>query len=139
MLPVLVVYREAYSDVPRSSPTAYNVFSAYSITSAYISNGRCMTSSGPAVPVIPAYSETLLSTSGRVSLDPAGQQAFIDYLSFTTCSGGGGNAVASALIPVAHITVSVTTTFSGVPLAAITSRSLAPVSLVYCKLSSPRY
>ena len=88
--------------------------------------------------VNPAYSETLLSASGHVSLDAAGQQAFINYIGFTSCSNGGEHAVASALIPVANVTQSVTTTFSGVSLAAITSISLAPVSFVCCKMSSPK-
>jgi len=132
------MYREIHLDIPRSSPTAYNVFTAYSITSAHMSNGRCVTVSGSAVPVVPAYSETLFSASGHVSLDPAGQQAFINYVGFSTCSGGGENAVASALIPVANVTQFVTTTFSGVSLAAITSMSLAPVSLLYCKMSRPK-
>lgn len=102
-----------------TSPTAYNVFSAYSITSAHLSNGRCVTTSGSAVQVNPAYSEALPSASGRVSLDAAGQQAFINHLGFSTCSGGGEHVAGGALIPVATLTASSTRTFSGASLAAV--------------------
>lgn len=132
------MYRVAHPEIPRSSPTAYNVFSAYSLTSAYMSNGKCVTTSGSATTVSPAYSETLISASGRVSPDPSGQQAFINYINFSKCSNGGENVVASALIPVADVTVTVTTSFSTVSLAAITSRSLAPVSLVCEQNSNPQ-
>ena len=112
-----------------TSPTAYNVFSAYSVTSAYINgNGQCVTSSGSAVPVNPAYSEALPSASGRVSLDAAGQQAFINHLGFSTCSGGGEHAVGGALIPVATLTASSTRTFTGGSVLTPAAASLAPVS-----------
>ena len=123
------------ADTYSTSPTAYNVFSAYSITSAHIVNGQCVTTSGSAITLNPAYSETLPSASGRVSLDAAGQQAFINQLGFSTCSGGGENAAASALIPVANVTSTTTMTISSVPLAAATM-SLAPVSPVLFSILS---
>lgn len=110
-----------------TSPTAYNVFSAYSLTSAYLSNGKCVTTSGSPVPVIPAYSEALPSASGRVSLDAAGQQQFINHLGFSGCSAAGEHAVASALIPVASITASSTRTLiGGASLAPTTNPSSQP-------------
>ena len=131
----------------RTSPTAYNVFTgmtyghlceepavadisaAYSITSAFTSNGLCVTSSGTAIQVSPAYSETLSSANGRVTLDANGQQSFINYLGFSSCSGGGENVVATALLQVLNTTATTTSTFSNVPLAAVVaSLTIAPVS-----------
>lgn len=133
----------------RTSPTAYNVFTgtiyghviegpsvadisaAYSITSAFLSNGVCVTTSGSAIPVSPAYSEILSSANGRVTLDANGQQSFIDYLGFSTCSAGGENVVATALVQVLNTTTTTTSTFSNVPLAAVmASLTIAPVSLL---------
>jgi len=113
-----------------TSPTAYNVFTAYSITSAYLSNGICVTTSGSPIPVSPAYSEILSSANGRVTLDVNGQQSFIDHLGFSTCSGGGENVVATALVQVLNTTATTTSTFSNVPLAAVmASLTIAPQSV----------
>jgi len=97
---------ETGTDRSRSSPTAYNVFTAYSITSAYLSNGVCTITSGSAITLPSAYSEILPEASGKVYLDAGGQQSFIDYLGFTTCSGGGVNIQPTALIQVTNTTVS---------------------------------
>ncbi len=131
----------------RTSPTAYNVFTgmtygfylkyhqsltcaAYSITSAYTSNGVCVTTSGSPIKVSPAYSEILSTANGRVTLDVSAQQQFIDHLGFSTCSGGGGTAVVSALVQVQNTTATTTTSVSNVPLAAVVaSLTIAPVSL----------
>ncbi|KAL8789038.1 MAG: hypothetical protein Q9195_007004 [Heterodermia aff. obscurata] len=110
-----------------TSPTAYNVFSAYSVTSAHIVNGQCVTTSGSAVTLPTPYSETLASASGRVTLDPAGEQAFINFLGFTSCVGGGEIASQTALVPVANVTSTTTKTGNGVSLAAA-SLSLAPTT-----------
>ncbi len=108
-----------------------DIFVAYSITSAYLSNGICVTTSGSPIPVSPAYSEILSSANGRVTLDVNGQQSFIDYLGFSTCSGGGENVVATALVQVLNTTATTTSTFSNVPLAAVmASLTIAPVSLL---------
>lgn len=131
----------------RSSPTAYNVFTgttdehrfeeasvadksaAYSVTSEYTSNGVCITSSGPPIPVTPAYSEILPSANGQVTLDVNGQQSFIAHLGFSTCSGGGENVVPQALFQVTNTTATTTSTFTNMPLAAVVaSLTIAPVS-----------
>ena len=132
----------------RTSPTAYNVFTgmtyqqsskitftdiyaAYSITSAYSSNGICVTTSGSAISVSPAYSEVLVSANGQVTLDANGQQSFIDHLGFSSCSGGGENIGATALVQVLNTTATTTSTFSNVPLAAVVaSLTIAPVSIL---------
>ena len=132
----------------RTSPTAYNVFTgmtyqqlfedilftdkhaAYSVTSAYFSNGICVTTSGSAISVSPAYSKVLVSANGQVTLDANGQQSFIDHLGFSSCSGGGENIGATALVQVMNTTTTTTSTFSNVPLAAVVaSLTIAPVSI----------
>lgn len=113
-----------------SSPTAYNVFTAFSITSEYFSNGACHTDSGTKSVLPTAYSEILPSASGRVYLDLNGQQQFIDHLGFSSCSGGGENIVPTALVRVQNTTATSTTTFSNVPLAAMSATlTIAPVWL----------
>lgn len=116
-------------------PSFNDKSAAYSITSAYPSGGVCITTSGSAIQVSPAYSEILSSANGRVTLDANGQQSFIDYLGFTTCSGGGENVVATALVQVTNTTATTTSTFSNVPLAAVVaSLTIAPVSISMKKI-----
>lgn len=103
---------------------------AYSITSAYTSNGICFTTSGSKIVLSSAYSEVLPSANGKVTLDANGQQSFIDFLGFSTCSGGGENIVPTALIQVTNTTATQTSTHSNVPLAAASaSLTIAPVSV----------
>lgn len=59
----------------------------------------------------------------------AGLEDFISFLKFTTCSGNIERLTNSALVQVADITTTTTTTGSRVSLAA-QSQSLAPVSLI---------
>ena len=107
-----------------------NVCVAYSITSAYESNGVCITTSGAPVTLSSAYTETLISANGQVVLDANGEKSFIDFLGFSTCSGGGENVVPTALIQVTNTTASTTSTYSNVPLAAaLATLTIAPVSL----------
>ena len=130
----------------RTSPTAYNVFTgmtihnvgrkdsnecvAYSITSAYLSNGVCITTSGAPVKLSSAYTETLASANGQVVLDANGENAFIDHLGFSTCSNGGENVNPTALLQIFNTTTTATSTFSNVPLAAASATlTIAPVSL----------
>ena len=132
----------------RTSPTAYNVFTgmtihsveykdanecvAYSITSAYLSNGVCITTSGPPVKLSTAYTETLASANGQVVLDANGENAFITYLGFSSCSNGGERVNPTALLQIYNTTATATSTFSNVPLAAASaSLTIAPVSLCH--------
>ncbi|KAL8852132.1 MAG: hypothetical protein Q9221_002955 [Calogaya cf. arnoldii] len=107
------------------SPTAYNVFTAYTITNQQqLANGQCSTTA-EVVTLTSAYTETLATASGRVYLDLEGQRGFIDFLGFSTCTGGGENYVNTALVQVSELTVSTTSTYSGVALAAM-STTFAP-------------
>lgn len=103
---------------------------AYSITSAYLSNGVCITTSGAPVKLSSAYTETLASANGQVVLDANGENAFIDHLGFSTCSNGGENVNPTALLQIFNTTTTATSTFSNVPLAAASATlTIAPVSL----------
>ena len=124
----LPISREARKlTINRQSPTAYNVFTAYSITSAYLSDGLCVTTSGSKIELSSAYSEILPTASGRVYLDANGQQEFIDHLGFSSCSGGGENIVPTALIQVTNTTATQVATFSGILAAQSASLTIAPV------------
>lgn len=102
------------------SPTAYNVFTAYSVTSATLSDGICVTNKGDKIELTSAYTEILSSASGKVYLDQNGEQQFIDYLGFTTCSGGGESVVPTALVQVTNVTATMTSTNTGGPKVAST-------------------
>ncbi|KAI4201730.1 MAG: hypothetical protein LQ350_003084 [Teloschistes chrysophthalmus] len=114
--------------VPLTSPTAYNVFTAYTLSSQFVANGVC--SSTTYVSTLPqAFTETLPQGGGQVTLDAAGEQQFITgVLGFSTCSNGGANIAASVLAPVSNITATTTMFGSGVALAAMTTMTLAPTT-----------
>ena len=110
------------------SPTAYNVFTAVSVTSATLSDGICVTDRGSKSVLPTAYSEVLSSASGKVYLDQNGEQQFINFLGFTSCSMGGENVVQTALVRVSNTTATTTMTASSLPLIAATqSLSIASV------------
>ena len=103
-----------------TSPTAYNVFTAYSVTSAVPINGVCSTVSGPRMAVSPAYSEILRQANGKVYLDENGEKEFIAQLGFTTCSGVGVSFNPTALVPISETTATVTNSYSAnTPLAVL--------------------
>ena len=109
----------------RTSPSAYNVFTAYTYTNQQqLANGLCSTPL-TVITLSSAYTETLASASERVYLDMEGQRGFVDFVGFSTCTGGGENYVRTALVQVSDLTVSMTSTYSGVALAAM-STILAP-------------
>ena len=111
------------------SPTAYNVFTAYSVTSATLSDGICVTDKGSAIQLSSAYTEILPSASGKVYLDQSGEQQFVDFLGFTSCSGGGESVVPTALVQVTNVTATTTSTNTGGPSPSSTiSLSMALVS-----------
>jgi acetylornithine/succinyldiaminopimelate/putrescine aminotransferase len=96
-----------------------------------------MTTSGAPTTLSSAYTEILQSANGQIVLDASGQQSFIDFLGLSTCSGGGENVAATALVQVLQTTATTTSTFSGVPLAAVSATlTIAPVSYhIPCALS----
>ena len=118
------------------SPTAYNVFTAYSVTSATLSDGICVTNSGPPIALSSAYTEILTSANGKVFLDQNGEQQFINFLGFTTCSAGGESIVPTALVQVSNITATSTATNTGGPVVASTVSLSLSVPLVCVRTRS---
>ncbi|KAL8716607.1 MAG: hypothetical protein Q9225_006077 [Loekoesia sp. 1 TL-2023] len=112
--------------VTLTSPTAYNVFSAYTLTSQQPVNGVCSTTSFEST-LPTAYSETLTSADGKVTLDLAGEQAFIQHLGFSRCQGGGANPANTILAQVSNLTSTTTMFYNSVALAAM-STTLAPTT-----------
>ena len=111
------------------SPTAYNVFTAYSVTSATLSDGVCVTNSGPPIALTSAYTEVLSAANGKVVLDQNGEQQFIDFLGFKSCSAGGESIVPTALVQVTNVTATSTASNTGGPkIASTQSLSVALVS-----------
>ena len=122
-----------------SSPTAYNLFTAYSIISKTLSDAICVTSTGPRIILPTAFSEVLTSASGHVQLDQSGEQRFLNYLSFSTCSLGSDTVVPTALIRILNVTATTTTTHSNVILVAATqSLTVAPV-ISYSSHNTPGF
>ena len=68
------------------SPTAsYVVFTAYSITSEYSSNGICVTTSGSSVPVSPPYSLSRPASIPASDFEQNAGFSFANYLGFSAC------------------------------------------------------
>ncbi|KAL8997055.1 MAG: hypothetical protein Q9169_003596 [Polycauliona sp. 2 TL-2023] len=106
------------------SPTAVNVYTAFTITSQELVNGACATSADISTLSV-AYTQNLATASGRVYLDQALQQDFLNYIGFSTCRNAANNFANTVLAPVSGLTVSTTSTFSNVALAAM-STTFAP-------------
>ncbi|KAL8699737.1 MAG: hypothetical protein Q9201_005836 [Fulgogasparrea decipioides] len=91
----------------------------------FISSGVCQ--STQYVSTLPtAYTETLATQGGQVTLDLEGERGFINFLSFTTCASGAANAAGTVLAQASALTVSTTMFNSGVALAM--SVTLAPTT-----------
>ncbi|KAL8735254.1 MAG: hypothetical protein Q9181_002886 [Wetmoreana brouardii] len=108
-----------------TSPTAYNIFTAYTLSSQSISGGICQTTTYTSK-LDAAYTETLATAGGQVTLDLEGERGFISFLGFTSCSSGGENAQGTVLAQVQNLTVSTTMFYSSIALAM--SVTLAPTT-----------
>lgn len=116
---VRIVYPSPASDLIwlRTSPTAYNVISAYSVTSEYTSGDQCSTYLGTRISLSSAYSVALPTVSGRVILTDDNQD-FINFLHISTCSNGGQSVTQIPLVQVLNLTVLRTSTIASQPLSA---------------------
>ncbi|KAL8933347.1 MAG: hypothetical protein Q9211_005826, partial [Gyalolechia sp. 1 TL-2023] len=101
-----------------TSPTAYNLFTAYTLTSQQQVNGVCQDTSY--VRILPtAYTETLSTVNGQVAVDLAGEQAFISFIGFSTCQGGGANVGGTVLAQVSYLTSTTTMFYPTVALSGV--------------------
>ncbi|KAL8645571.1 MAG: hypothetical protein Q9210_006634 [Variospora velana] len=114
--------------VTLTSPTAYNLFTAYTLTSQRIVNGVCSTELYEST-LASAFTETLSSADGQVTLDLAGEQAFISILGFTRCQGGGENIGGTVLAQVQTLTATSTTFYNTV--------ALAPMAMTLAATTNP--
>ena len=74
------------------------VFNAYSVTSAYISSGVCVTTSGRPITLPTPYSFAQKTPLPSSILRASALSAFVEYLGFTTCVGGGEPAGPETLV-----------------------------------------
>ena len=74
----------------RTSPTAYEIFTAYRVTSTTLSNGACVVVPGARSVVSPAFSVEVPDGAGAEFALEA-QNSFISEVGLPTCSPGGSN------------------------------------------------
>jgi len=114
------------SGVTLTSPTAYDVFTAYSITSTVFSNGGCSTIFGSPITLSSAFS--FARSPGVAGIDQSAEQSFIEQLGgLPSCSPGGVNISPTTAVPVV-----VTTAFS-----TITRTLPTPQPLMSATSSTP--
>lgn len=105
----------ALSGISAVIPTAsYIVFEGYSITSAYSSNGSCITTTGSLLNVSPLYSVLKPASIPTSVFLPTAVSSFVDYLGLPTCIGGVNDVPVSS-ITLAQLLPSATSTGSPIP------------------------
>lgn len=113
----------------RSSPTAYNVFTAFAVNTESTSGDQCVTEFGKTTILTSGYSEVIADHPGTVTLGPAGEQDFVSkFLTLPNCRPQGANVVPAALVPVQYLTPTVTSQYPTISRA--TRISIAPVSFL---------
>ncbi len=81
------------------------VLTAYSITSAYLSNGVCITTSGVPIVLPKAYTVTIPTIGPWTDFPLHAASEFVDFLGFSTCVGSGEELFPTPIIPVTNISV----------------------------------
>lgn len=115
----------------RSSPTAYNVFTAFAVNSESTSGGSCVTEPGPTTTLSVPYSEIIADHPGLVTLGAAGEQEFVSsFLNLPSCRQSA-NVIPAALLPVQYVTPTVTSHYPTISRAFATRISIAPVSFLH--------
>lgn len=114
------------------------VFTAYSVTSAYLSEGVCVTTSGEAITLDTPYSFLPPKSVASSDFQRAAGFSFIDYLGFSTCRGSGdaivptplaGNGTSVSVLSLSVVSSSPTST-------AVSSQPSAPNSPAQPRLDS---
>ncbi|KAL8786265.1 MAG: hypothetical protein Q9195_008289 [Heterodermia aff. obscurata] len=93
--------------VTTQTPTRFSssiVFNAYSVTSAHITNGQCVTTSGSPITLPTPYSFTVNTLLPSSQFQSSAFAAFIDFLGFTSCVGGGEYVSEVSLVSVDNVT-----------------------------------
>ena len=81
------------------------VLTAYSITSAYLSNGVCITTSGVPIVLPKAYTITSPTTVPNSDFPVYAASEFVDFLGFSTCVGSGEELFPTPIIQVTNISL----------------------------------
>jgi hypothetical protein len=111
----------------RFSPTPYDVFQAYTLTSQFVSDGSCRTvTNAPSILPSP-FVQTAAQSDGAVIFNAEGEQRFLDFLSLNNCTPRGEVVAPTVVAQVQNITVETTRTRTGGALAP-PSRTLGQVS-----------
>ena len=108
----------------RTSPTPYEVFSAYSVTSTTVSNGQCVAVAGAPITVSPAFRVAVPSGAGANFAYEA-ENSFIRFVGLPTCSAGGAN-VAPTTATIVNTLTSTTTTVGPMPITPQAISTVAP-------------
>ena len=81
------------------------VLTAYSITSVYLSDGVCITTSGVPITLTKAYTITSPTTVPSSEFPAYAGSEFVDFLGFSTCVGSGEELFPTPIIQVTNISV----------------------------------
>ncbi len=110
----------------RISPTPYDVFQAYTLTSEFLSDGSCQTvTSAPSV-LPTAFVQTAAQSDGFVFFNDEGEQRFLEFLRLSDCIPRGEVVSPTVVAQVQNITVDTTRFRTGGALAPPT-RTLGQV------------
>ena len=81
------------------------VLTAYSITSVYLSNGVCITTSGVPMMLLNPYTITSSTTVPSLDFPAYAASEFVDFLGFSTCVGSGKELFPTSINQVTNISV----------------------------------
>ena len=81
------------------------VLTAYSITSAYLSDGVCFTTSGVPITIKPAYTITSPTTVPSSEFPAIAGSKFNEFLGFSNCVGSGEELFPTPIIQATNISV----------------------------------
>lgn len=88
-----------HTDISTVSPTAsYIVFTAYSITSEYSSEGFCVTTTGVPIPLVSPYSVLRPTSIPASDFESIAGSSLLALLGFSSCSGRGVEVTPIALV-----------------------------------------
>jgi hypothetical protein len=107
------------------SPTPYDVFQGYTLTSEVFTDGSCQTVIDAPSSLPEPFYQTAAQSDGAVFFNAEGEQRFLDFLQLSNCRPGGEVVSPTVVAQVQNITVDTTVTRPGGALAPPT-RTLGP-------------
>ncbi|MCJ1252869.1 hypothetical protein MMC24_000675 [Lignoscripta atroalba] len=117
-----------------TSPTAYNVFSAYTVTVERLVNGRCVTSAAAASTVSPAVEIPIPPDADQAAFGLVAEQSFISRIGRPTCIGVGAAESIRSTVQIIVENATVTSATTGLirprPAAATLAESSSPTAAI---------